>query len=183
MMPGFPRCGTTTLSHHLAEHPEIFVTTPKEPGFFQPKNYGKRQSWDDYAQLFAEARPSHITGECTVNYTTSWPTALADPRLVHEYYLDVRLIFLMRDPVDRIVSHWVNKTQKNYPKDIPVFDKCVTHYSIFLNTSRYWNHISRWLEYFDNEQVLAICLEQFKENPRQLMQILESFLGVRVFWA
>ncbi|MCS4159172.1 sulfotransferase family protein [Salinibacter ruber] len=179
MMPGFPRCGTTTITHLLSEHPGIFITTPKEPGFFKPKNYQKRQSWRDYAQLFDGADPQAKQGEGTVTYTTSWPPELADPKEVYRHYPKLKLIFLMRDPVERIVSQWINKTQQNYPKDIPVFGRCTTHYSIFLNTSRYWNHITRWLEYFDDEQVLAICLEQFKENPRQLIQMLEDFLDVR----
>ena len=181
MMPGFPRCGTTTLAYHLADHPGVFMTTPKEPGFFKPKNYKKRQSWNDYAQLFAESTPNHVKGEGTVTYTTSWPSELADPELVYSNYPNLKLIFMMRDPIERIVSQWINKTQQNHPKDIPVFDKCVTHYSIFLNTSRYWNHISRWLEYFDDDQVLAICLEQFKEDPERFMRRVERFLGIKKY--
>ncbi|MCS3668076.1 hypothetical protein GGP77_002319 [Salinibacter ruber] len=181
MMPGFPRCGTTTVAHHLAGHPEIFITTPKEPGFFQPKNYQERQKWIDYARLFSDALPGHTKGECTVNYTVSWPEDLVDPKLVYNHYPKIKLIFLMRDPINRIVSHWVNKTQQNYPRDIPIFDRCATHYSMFINTSRYWNHISRWLEYFDDEQVLAICLEEFKKNPNQFMQKIENFLDVEKY--
>jgi hypothetical protein len=159
MMPGFPRCGTTTVAHLLSEHPGIFITTPKEPGFFKPKNYEKRQSWEDYARLFYESDPQALRGEATVTYTTSWPPELSDPGEIYSHYPNIKLIFLMRDPIERIVFQWINKTQQNNPRDIPVFDKCVTHYSIFLDTSKYWNHISRWLEHFDDRQVLALCLE------------------------
>jgi hypothetical protein len=178
MIPGFPRCGTTTVAHLLSKHSGVFVTTPKEPGFFKPSNFKKRQSWEDYAQLFDEADHQAVRGEATVNYTTSWPSELVDPGCVYSHYPDLKLIFIMRDPVKRIVSHWINKTQQNYPRSIPIFDKCTTHYSIFINTSRYWSHIYRWLEYFDDRQVLAICLEQFNETPKQLMRKIERFLGV-----
>jgi len=178
IMAGFPKCGTTTIAHHLSEHPDVFLTKPKEPGFFCPKVHLKKMSWKDYRLLFETSRPHQVAGEATVNYCSSTPRRLADPQVVHDFYPNIKIIFVAREPLERIRSHWVAHARIGYPRDIPPFGKATTHYSMYLNTTRYWNHVARWKAYYDDDLIFTSTLEHFKSNPQQFMDALTNFLNV-----
>ena len=98
---GAPRCGTTSLAIWLGEHPDVFVSTPKELHFFnKPKNLELGLDW--YREQFAAAGDAHAVGEGTPNYML--PTPAIDA--IAETLPEVRLIACLRDPVARAYSNW-----------------------------------------------------------------------------
>ena len=68
VVPGFSKCGTTTLCSLLSEHPDIFIPGIKEPNFFV-KWYAK--GWDWYEGLFDEASEHQLCGDGSTGYTTT----------------------------------------------------------------------------------------------------------------
>jgi len=87
MVIGSPKCGTTTLCKYLDQHPDIYITNPKEPLFFCPDVFMKSKDWDWYSSLFSSVKNEKIVCEGTVNYTTSDYRMLVDPALILNFIL------------------------------------------------------------------------------------------------
>jgi len=119
LIVGAPKAGTTALHAALSQHPEVFVTRPKEPKFWLcdgapppswrgPGDAHSQQEWiwrhDEYAALFETARPDTVRGESTPFYLWS----RGAHRRIAESVPDVRLIAVVRDPVDRAYSNWMH---------------------------------------------------------------------------
>src|SRR4051812_25407924 len=119
LIVGAPKAGTTALHAALSQHPEVFVTRPKEPKFWLcdgapppawrgPGDAHSQQEWiwrdDEYAALFQGARPDAVRGESTPFYLWS----RGAHRRIGESLPDVRLIAVVRDPVDRAYSNWMH---------------------------------------------------------------------------
>ena len=73
---GAPKCGTTALAHYLSEHPNVFMSQPKEPFFWSDDIKSKhelRPQSDEYLSLFNQADPNlhNIVGEGSTRYLRS----------------------------------------------------------------------------------------------------------------
>jgi hypothetical protein len=94
---GAMKAGTTSLHAYLSLHPEIFMSANKEPRFFTEEwNWHKGLEW--YEAQFPERVT--IRGESTPDYT-KLPEIRNVPERIHSLIPDVRLIYLVRDPIDR----------------------------------------------------------------------------------
>ena len=104
---GAMKAGTTTIYQYLRQHPDIFMSPVKEPQFFSGRpscewkgpdpRVARGRSLDEYQALFAGARGERMRGEAS-------PVYLCDPAAVesiHRHVPDVRLIAILRQPVDR----------------------------------------------------------------------------------
>jgi hypothetical protein len=100
LLLGAAKCGTTSLAHYLSQHPDVFFSEPKEPIFFEAEyEKGLAHYWQTY---FRAWRGERAVGEGRV-----WNLYLpfVAPR-IREALPDARLIALLRDPVERVHSHW-----------------------------------------------------------------------------
>lgn len=99
---GAPKCGTTSLSSWLQQHPAVFMSNPKEPGYFDTDlGRGPRFSTRDYEGLFRAASESHVAvGEGSTGYIRSRVAA----KKILEYAADARFIVCIRNPIDMAVS-------------------------------------------------------------------------------
>src|SRR3954471_3920267 len=118
LIAGVPKAGTTALHAALVGHPELFLSRVKEPKFFlsdgpPPARGGpgdvqtfQEHVWrrTDYEALFAPAPPAPRRGEATPFYLYD----LAAHDRIKSLVPDVRLIILLRDPVDRAHSNWTH---------------------------------------------------------------------------
>jgi hypothetical protein len=103
---GAPRCGTTSLSRYLRDHPLVFMPMKKEPHFFARDIWQFRhhyiKSLTDYMALFEERTDQHLAvGEASVWYMYSW-VALPE---IFQYNKDARIVVMLRNPVDMVYSH------------------------------------------------------------------------------
>ena len=105
------KCGTTSLHHYLNLHPEIAMSRPKELNFFVSElNWPLGRDW--YAGHFD--RSARIRGESSPHYTNR-PSFNGVPGRMHELLgSDVRLVYVVRDPIDRILSHYLHNVGGGY---------------------------------------------------------------------
>ena len=88
----------------LARQPGIFMTTPKEPCFFSDDDvYARGLDW--YRGLFAAAPTDAVCGESSTHYTKRPTHPHSAERIARDLGPDVRFVYLMRHPIDRLVSH------------------------------------------------------------------------------
>jgi len=167
------KSGTTSLHHYLSLHPEIFMSVEKEPRFFTDETkWNRGLAW--YEAHFPEAAP--IRGESTPDYT-KFPAIRGAPQRIHSVIPDVRLIYLMRDPIERIISHYVDSY--SFGRVNGTLDEELAHFDCHLvNCSRYYMQIEQYMEYFEPEQILVLVSEELRDDRRSTLQAAFRFLGV-----
>lgn len=138
--------------------------------------FGSRtDAW--YLSLY-EAPPGLVTGQIEPTYAR---LPLDTIRVVHDLFPDARLIYLMRDPIDRAWSSVTKSTAKNRNRpmsrvsDDEVFEKIGRS---ALEMSRYLEHIERWEQVYPPEQILYGFFDEIEEAPAALLERVLRFLDL-----
>jgi hypothetical protein len=176
---GAMKGGTTSLWEYLRQHPEIFMSPTKEIHFFDdPAHRNRGVAW--YERHFAEATAEHrVLGEATPAYTR-FPLHRDVPARAAELLPGARLIYVLRDPVARIRSHYLHHRSLGI-EPLP-FARAVVEHSTYVDTSRYALQIDQWLRHFPREQLLVLTSERLRQSQRAVMAEVYDFLGVDPTW-
>lgn len=172
---GAPKAGSTSLWNELRQHPDIFLTSVKEPNFFCPSstNY---QNWSWYYSLFKNGIGKKALGEASVAYSLVERNP-ATPELIAKHLPHVRLIYIIRHPLRRIESAWLHHICMKNP--VPrEFGQAVREFRPLIEGTLYARNLSEYRRYFPDEQILVLFLEEFQENPQQVLAQCDRFLGV-----
>jgi hypothetical protein len=193
---GAQKCGTTSLFYYLSQHPELHLPTEKEIHYFD-LNFEKGTRW--YTQFFGSepAYAQKFTGEASPYYLFH-PFV---PERVASLVPEVKLIVLLRDPVERAYSHYMHQRKMgNEPLDsfpeairqeesrlmsdyrkiksgIPDLGTAFRCYS-YLHRGLYYDQIKRWLNYFPLSQFHFIRSETFFQTPEKTMEAVQAFLKI-----
>jgi hypothetical protein len=172
---GAMKCGTTTVQAQLAAQPGVFMTTPKEPNFFSDDDiFARGEAW--YQALFAEAAPDDLKGEASTHYTKlpTYPDTVE--RMVEAFEGPVRLIYMIRNPVDRVLSHYIHGwTQREITCD---FQTALGKHPELVEYGLYAKQIAPFLETFGASSVFLTSLEQVKADPDGELARIGAFLGM-----
>lgn len=170
---GAMKCGTSSLHDRLAEDPRLFMSQPKEPNFFSDDDvYARGLSW--YTALFAPAGDSQLCGESSTHYT-KLPTY---PHTVDRMRVALpapRLVYLMRDPIERIVSQFIHEwTRRDVFGDL---EAAVRSHHRFLSYSLYATQLAPYFAAYGSERVLLVFFERLVVYPEEELGRILSFLG------
>jgi len=171
---GAARSGTTMLHATLAQHRRIFMCDPKEPFFFSHNSARSRgEQW--YRGLFSEADERQVCGEASTSYSC-WPECGDVAGRIAEAIPEVRLIYIMRHPVERAYSHYqYDKVRLGLRVS---FEEALESESRLINASQYLEQIKRYLLYFDRSAFLFLLLEDFRVRPEEAQARIWAFLRV-----
>ena len=174
---GAEKAGTTTLCTLLAEHPDVFLSNPREPNFFtRPRD---EDEWRRYESLFAGAHGFKIVGEGSTTYSKC-DTHPGTPARVAEYVPGAKIIYIVRHPLDRMRSQWLQRIDMSMPTPDD-FSQAVRTLPVFLDASRYWRNISAWREHFDDLQILVLFLEDLQTDAVGTLNRCFQFLDLADF--
>ena len=189
---GVQKGGTTTLQAMLQEHPGVFLPPAKELHFFS-LHYGEGEGW--YRQKFRATQPGQLCGEITPYYLFH-PEASAR---IHRLIPEVRLIVLLRDPVERCLSGLFHSCRLGFePLQV---DQALEaelgrlagaeavlaapdgrHFShqvhSYLSRSRYELQLRRYEQLFPREQLLLLRSEDLFLNPEGVWRRVLGFLDL-----
>jgi hypothetical protein len=170
---GAMKSATTTLQEQLVCQPGIFMCTPKEPNFFSnDEQYRKGLSW--YQDLFAAAPAGDLLGEASTHYT-KLPTYPETLGRMARYLPDVRLIYVMRHPVDRLVSHYMHEwSMGNIDCDI---DDAVRRYPEMIAYGRYSMQLAPYFETYGRATVLPVFFDRLTASPQPELERICRFIG------
>jgi hypothetical protein len=170
---GAAKSATTSVSSALAQHPEICFCQPKEPQFFSKIDW--RRHISDYHALFkTEAK---LYGEGSTNYT-KFPSFNQDIQSdIFEYNPEMKLIYIMRNPIDRIISHYTHTYNRGYEKNKNI-DDAVMSQSHYIDVSKYATQIEPYIKEFKKEQVLLLFFEDFINKPQDVLNDIYHFLNI-----
>ncbi len=192
---GAPRSGTTSLYHYLRQHPQVFMSSVKEPRFFlfeggvPTLDDGtfqtlRRESVPDivaYRQLFQNVRDEIAIGEATTTYLRT-PGCAA--RIAH-HVPEAKLIAILRHPVDRAHSAWSKQVREGM--ETSPFEEALAggdengargrQRFWYRQTGFYHQHLMPYFESFDRSQIRVILYEDLRDVA-SLFRPLCRFLGV-----
>jgi hypothetical protein len=172
---GAMKAGTTSLYHYLAQHPQIFMPRIKELDFFAVEgNWPRGLDW--YRRQFADAVSGAIAvGEASTVYT-KYPRYLGVPGRIAEHLPQARLIYLVRDPLARMRSHYAHRVAVGAERQ-PI-DHALLNNPVYLDYSRYALQIEQYLPYFPPDRLLVLASEDLRNDRRRTIQQVFEFLGV-----
>ena len=174
---GAMKCATSTVSAYLETHPEIFMLPDQDPEFFSNDSQWSR-GIDWYAGLFAEGQSARLRGEGSNNYTsdTLYPHAAERMAALCPH---AKLIYIVRDPIARIVSHWV-QSRADSRDDVPACpDRAVLEWpERFVAPSFYWRQLNRYRKHYPDHRIWIGFMEELEAHPERFFANLCTFLDV-----
>jgi hypothetical protein len=201
---GAAKCGTTALASFIASHPDVFITNPKEPHFFDG-NY--EIGIDDYLEKYYSGWTNEkAAGEAT-------PTYLSVPCVaerIRKSFPDIKLIATLRNPVERAYSSWwmlyargmeklsfENAISSELEKSInidsagSIYTEEIARQSTarikagkeicfreYLFAGQYADHLERYYENFPKHNIKVILSSQLRKNHTQTIREIWDFIGV-----
>ena len=181
------KAGTSSLARYLGAHPEIFMTSdPKEPTYFLTREQlldvlpgvEKRGFWrgeEYYLKLFETAGDRPVIGEASANYARLNRVA-GVPERIHAFNPDARILFIMRDPVERTLSHYWYMVR--FFRETRGLLEALREDADYIDTSDYALQLRPYLALFGADRVLAITTEALAGQPVQTMSAVFEWLGV-----
>jgi len=181
---GGMKCGTTSLHAYMDAHPSITMSQPKELDFFiESKNWRRGPIW--YRRMLRRGRTAETRwfGEASPNYTKADQFPGVPARMAATQPA-ARLILLVRDPFERMRSHFghtkLNRGAKRGLRDALLPGR----ESPLVQASMYFDQLSRYRPHFSDEQILVLASENLRDERRRTLQRVFRFLDVDPgFWS
>lgn len=193
IISGTQKGGTTALDTYLREHSDICMASKKEVHFFDKdvyftNNLMRKVSHIKYHSYFKPLSNVQLVGEATPIYMY-WHDA---PKRMWEYNPDMKIILILRSPIERAYSQWNMEKMKG--KDQMSFWDAIHNeenrsrealplqhrvYS-YIDRGFYTEQIKRIWHYFPKEQTLIIKNEDLKSNPHKTLEHVFNFLNVPI---
>jgi hypothetical protein len=175
-----PKTGTSWLADNFRCHPELFVPAIKEVKYFNSLHRVLGLDW--YLSHFAPAG-GRLAGDVSPSYA-SLPVGMI--RRIRKQFPDLKLIFLMREPVARAWSHarHAHRFRELAFADAPPGPATAEQWRAVLAdewsllSGDYLGHLRRWSAVFPSEQMLVGFYEDIAARPDQLLRRAFRFLGV-----
>ncbi len=199
---GAAKCGTTSLYYYLSQHPDVYMSDPKEPFFFEAEyDKGMEYYWKKY---FSGWHGEKAVGEA--RHRNLYLPYVA-PR-IKESIPDAKLIVVVRNPVDRAYSHWWHWYSRNEEPlsfedaiymDLKRIESGITFegeegarlwsrnlnpktgktkFRTYIDSGYYAQQIKRYLNLFPESHIKVIFLEDLQHNPQFVVSEVWKFIGV-----
>ncbi|XP_063967261.1 uncharacterized protein LOC129278760 [Lytechinus pictus] len=195
---GMERCGTTALSFFLRMHPDIVHAKPKDVYYW---NHHPDRSLDWYRNRM----PISSKYQVTMEYTPSYILSHEVPHLIKEVVPDMKFIVMIRDPIERAMSHYLYMRHTKRPEyltyiapqpgapakayqgasfEATVLTKTgdIFKDNAVIENAIYESHLRRWFDIFPRKQFLIIDEGLFSKDPVSILQQVEDFIGISKFF-
>ena len=186
VLAGAQKSGTTALHYFLSRHSDINMGDQQEIHFFD--NDALFASEPDYEQLhkhYPLLAASMIAGDCTPSYI--YHEAAAER--IWKYNPKIKLLITLRNPVERAFAHW-NMQRFRGREPLDFFDAVREEQTriagappadarrfAYVDRGFYGRQLTRLFKFFRREQVKVVKFEDFRDNQRETLVAIFSFLG------
>jgi len=178
MKPDFLICGTqkggtTPVMNMLKNHPEVFM-------YEGEIDYFSMKTWRSKAWYESHFHYSLCIGEKSPSYMNTLGTA----KRIYKYNPYVKLIFFLRNPIDRAYSQWNMNVRKG--KENRDFHTCITSPEIhtlwgvynYITRGFYDSQLKEYSKYFNKKQMLLVKTEWMYDNTQEAMDVITNFLNI-----
>lgn len=194
---GAAKAGTSSLYYYLKQHPQIYMSSLKEPKFFAfegeeldfqgpAKNNIKKFSvttFEEYQQLFAGVTEEIAVGEASPIY---FEHPKAAQRIKH-YIPEAKMIAVLRHPAERAFSAFSHLVREGYEtlsfeealqkEDERINQKWIPLF-YYKQIGFYYSHLKRYFELFEREQIKIYLYEELAANSIDVIKDIFKFLNV-----
>ena len=201
---GFHKTSTTSLHHYLIQHPNIIKPTRKEIGYFSTF-FWRGEMWykSHFPTKFSKIRKaSNNETFLTLDSDPGCSYHPNSPKRVHDRLPNVKLIFVLRNPIDRAWSEYNQDLRRGWDPNISFEDKIKDDDILFENMidklknlkrlghekyvlplahisiGKYIIHIENWLKYFPMEQFLFLTTDEINSNLNLALKKIYEFLQI-----
>jgi hypothetical protein len=194
---GAARAGTTSIYNYLKQHPQVFMSSVKEPNFFafdREKEVPSRsrgtedeysiKDYSAYLDLFQGASPDQAVGEASTRYLTH-PLAAGQ---IRRFLPHVKLIAVLRDPAERAYSSYLHHVRRNSePRSFQQaledeqkggVEGLIYGRNHYVETGFYYRHLDRFLALFERHRVGIYLYEDLERQGAVFMKRIFAYLGV-----
>lgn len=171
---GAMKCGTSTLAAQLDAQAGLFMTTPKEPNFFSDDAiHTQGLGW--YEQLFDAAMPGDLKGEASTHYAKlpTYPETVARMGAVLEA---PRLVYMVRDPIERAVSHFIHEWTEGRMDGDPV--AAFEQHLELIEYGLYAKQLAPFIARYGLEAICLTSLERVKVAPQAELERVCAHIGL-----
>jgi len=166
---GAMKCATTALHDYLDAHPDITMSRPKELNFFSGCSM---RDLARYAAHFDAG--SKLRGESSPGYTSpSFPDVAAR---MASTVPDVRLVYVVRDPVERALSQYRHH-RRDHTERRPLEEAVLDTNSQYISRSKYYERLQPFLHHFDPAQIHVVVQERLLADRRHEMTDVYRHVG------
>jgi Sulfotransferase family len=187
---GAMKCATSAVHAYLDVHPEVAMSTLKELNFFNgpavPPHQDADTWWvsgqwhrglDWYSSQFDPC--ARVRGESSPAYTS--PSCPEVPARMASVVPGARLVYLVREPVERAVSQYAHHVRDG-AEDRSPREALLDPGSQYLSRSRYYERLSPFLEWFDLDQVHIVVQERLFSRREREISAIYRHIGVDERW-
>lgn len=188
IVPGAQKSGTTALHYFLKQHPQIALPDRQEMHFFDDEAiFSRAPDYELLHRSFPRLRHSQLTGEVTPSYLY-WKPAM---ERIHTYNPQIKLLILLRNPIDRAFAHWNMQrfkgresldfldALKEEPRRIAQPLAIESRRFAYVDRGFYSDQLERVFSFFPREQVKVVKFEEFRNRKREALDAIFDFLGVK----
>ncbi len=169
---GAQKSGTSWIYANLENNPQICMPIKEIHFFSRSKNFCRGIEW--YEAHFRRCGQYQKCGEFCTSYLYSKSASLR----IHQYYPQVKLLAVLRSPVDRAFSNFKNDVMAGSVKKGSDFSSALRVHPEYVDQGCYVEQIERYLKYFPREQLLVMIYEDIKKDPQIFMGNIYRFLEV-----
>lgn len=185
-IPGAPKSGTSSLHDYLNCHPDIFMSSKKEPHYFSHDDrYLKNEM--QYLDLFTQDKNYKFYGESSTGYFI-FPN-VADR--IRTKSISPKFVFILRNPIDRAYSHYrwlyglgleIRPFYKAFLKSksslLDAKKSIDGKYKFYYHSSLYYKNILQYYNVFSSTNICIITTESLKSKPLESINKIFKFLKV-----
>jgi len=183
---GSMKSGTSYLSELLAAHPAIFMSSPKEPCHFVDQKILRkvwRAAWqrgywrsaERYLSLFAAAGDAVVVGEASIVYSQA-PLFSRVPERILAFNPDARFIYIMRDPVERTISHYWHRVR--WWGERRAIQSAIRSDPLYREVSHYARQLNAYLQHVGCARIYTLTFEELLVDPLGQLGRMYRWLGV-----
>lgn len=176
-LAGCQKTASTWIYHCFKEHPEVFVPEKDALHFFTINHF---RGLDWYAKLYEQAASNQVLVDPTPSY-------IRDPKAaqrIFEYNSDAKLIFSLRNPIDRAFSHYWHMKRKGLISY--TFEDAVSYggfgnidlYQNWIQSGMYLEQLQPFIDLFPRDQLKVVLFEDLKTDPKAFIQEIFQFMDI-----
>ena len=195
---GFPKCGTTTFYDIMWQHKDIFL-----PGFKEPLYYGDKILYPKGFEWYQKRYyPKKVKEKIIMEVNPRMARSVSAEQALKDFGKDIKIIFMIRNPIDRAYSHFKMELKHGRSFKIPernlgyctseLFHKWLKQYynedeqtfqeygrPFIISKNNYYQIIKDYINTFGKENVKIIIFEDFIKDPHKVCQEVYKFIGIK----
>ncbi len=173
---GAMKCETTSLRYYLRAHPEIAMAPGGLNFFVDEGNWHRGPAW--YGAQFGTAA---VRGDTSPRYA-NYPLTREVPERMHALLPDAKLLYIVRDPIERLVSHYCHYYAAG-EEHRPLVDALRDvdgdpERNPYVCRGLYFMQLERFLHWYGPDRILVCYQDDLRENRLATLQRIFRFLGV-----